>query len=77
MFQHPDASSVWETVNISHEGVIEVVLMVETRILLNPDNPDFEEAKFKSLTEAIAAFIGASAHFDRATIHPIPREPNA
>jgi hypothetical protein len=77
MFQHPDAATVWETVNVARGGALEVVLMVETTLTLNPDNPGFDAARYNSLTTAIAEFIGASAHFDCAVIHPIPRNPNA
>ena len=71
MFEHPEAATVWETLKVEKGGDLELVLMIETKIILNQENPEFDADRYNSLTGAVAQYIGQSKHFDRAEIHPI------
>jgi hypothetical protein len=71
MFEHPHASRVWVSVNVSAAGELEVVLMIETKIPLDPTNLGFDDESYNSLTAAIAAFVATSEHFDKAVIVPV------
>ena len=70
MFEHTYASRVWVAVNVSTSGELQVVLMIETKIPLDPHNSRFDDESYNSLTAATAAYIASSEHFDRAMIVP-------
>lgn len=70
MFDHANASRVWVGVNVSASGELEVVLMIETKLPLDPYNSGFDDESYGSLTAAAAAFVASSEHFDRAMIVP-------
>ena len=70
MFEHANASRCWVTNNVSTSGNLEVVLMVETTIALDPSDPEFNDDHYTSLTSSIAAYIASSEHFDRAALLP-------
>ena len=70
MFEHTNASRVLVGVNVSVSGELEVVLMIETKLPLDPHNSDFDDESYSSLTAAAAAYVASSEHFDRAMIVP-------
>lgn len=77
MFDHTNASRVWVGVNVSASGELEVVLMIETKLPLDPYNPDFDDESYSSLTAAAAAYLASSEHFDRAMIVPFSEPSDA
>jgi hypothetical protein len=70
VFKHIHASQNWVTINVSASGALEVVLVVETEIALDPSDVNFNDDNYNSLAASIAAYISSSEHFDRATIVP-------
>ena len=70
MFEHPAALRTWVSVNVSSGGELEVVLMVETALPLDPQDPHFNDEDYNSLTSALSAYTAASEHFDRAVVLP-------
>ena len=50
---------------------MQTVLVVETDLILNPDDPHYDAAAVDGLTDAIAAYITNHAHVDSADIIPM------
>ena len=70
MFEHTNASRVWVGVNVSVSCELEVALMIETKLPLDPYDSDFDDESYSSLTAAAAAYLASSEHFDRAMVVP-------
>ena len=70
MFLHTYASKVSVAVHVSASGELEVILMIETKLPLNPQDSRFDDESYNSLTAAAAAYVASSEQFDRAIIVP-------
>jgi hypothetical protein len=47
------------------------VLVVETDLVLNAQDPDFEAEAVRSLATAVQEYLAANEHIDSADIEPI------
>jgi hypothetical protein len=54
MFEHPDASASWISIEIVEE--VERVLMVETTLVLWPNSREYDESRVTSLITSAHAF---------------------
>jgi hypothetical protein len=71
LIKHPHAKSSWIMVRILRDRDMETVLVVETDLILKPDNPQYDAAAVDGLTDAVAAYVTNHAHFDSADIIPM------
>jgi hypothetical protein len=63
------AKSSWITVRIFWDRHMQTVLVVETDLILTPDDPQYAAAAVDGLTDAVAA--AAHDHLDSADIIPL------
>lgn len=72
LIRHPHIKSSWRTVRLDMPGDrLETVLVVETDLILNPDNPDHDGVAFGSMATAIREYLERNDNVDRATVYPI------
>lgn len=50
---------------------MQTILVVETDLILNPDDPQYDAAAVDGLTDAVAAYITNHGHVDSADIIPL------
>lgn len=55
----------WTTLEIDRAGNIERVLIVSTKVILNPDDEDFDSEKLDRMVDEVKAGLGSC---DRAQI---------
>ena len=77
MFLHTYAAKISVAVNVSASGELEVVLMIETKIPLDPQDSRFDDESYNSLTAAAAAYVASSEQFNRAIIVPFKESSDA
>jgi hypothetical protein len=70
LIEHKHAISSWLTVRLTHD-TMKTVLMVETDLGLNTQDPDFDGDAVNSLLTMVQEYLGANGHIDCADIEPI------
>jgi hypothetical protein len=63
----PNVESVWTTLEGDAERIYTVVV-VETYLALDPQDPSYDEAQVTRLVDAIAAHLAANPHLDRMRV---------
>jgi hypothetical protein len=70
LFEHRHAISSWLTVRLTHD-TMKTVLVVETDLMLNVQDPDFDGDDVNSLLTKVQEYLRANRHIDCADIEPI------
>lgn len=69
--EHPNAKSMWTTIEVDKDGV-ETVLVVETDLELNASGPAFDVAKVDALIDAaMKSFAVSGGTIDRVRLVPM------
>jgi hypothetical protein len=55
----------WTTLEVAKDGSVETVLIVSTKVILNPDNEDYDSAKLDRMVDEVKSNLGSC---DRAHI---------
>jgi hypothetical protein len=71
LIDHPHAKSSWIIVRILRDRDMQTILVVETDLILNPDDPQYDAPAVDGLTDAVAAYITNHGHVDSADIIPL------
>lgn len=73
MVAHPNAKTIWTTIEIEYEsGQPRTVMIVETDLTLNASHPDFDGAAVDSLIEASGNHFDFNQRFvDRITLKSV------
>ena len=75
LVKHPHVKSSWRTVRLEMpDGILETVLVIETDLVLNTDDPQHDAAAFNSMVQAVRDYMAAHDSVDRATIYPLASE---
>jgi hypothetical protein len=70
LFEHKHAISSWLTVRLTHD-TMKTVLVVETDLMLNAQDPDFDGGAVNSLLTRVQEYLRANRHIDCADIEPL------
>ena len=70
LVDHPNARTCCTKVRLDL-STLETVYMVETDLALLPDDPAYDHEAFSGFMEAIRAYLGDHANYDRAEVIPI------
>ena len=70
LFEHKHAISSWLTVRLTRDA-LKSVLVVETDLVLNAQDPDFDSDAVGSLFAKVQEYLAANIHIDSADIEPI------
>jgi hypothetical protein len=71
LIDYSHAKSSWIVVRILRDRDMQTVVVLETDLILNPDDPRYDAAAVDGLTDAIAAYITNYEHVDCADIIPM------
>jgi hypothetical protein len=66
LIDHPHAKSSRIVVRILRDLDMQTVVVVETDLILNPDDPHYDAAAVDGLTDAVAAYITNHQNIDSA-----------
>jgi hypothetical protein len=70
LVDHKHAISSWLTVRLTRD-TMKTVLVVETDLMLNAQDPDFDGDAVNSLLTKVQEYLGTNRHIDCADIEPI------
>ena len=70
LVEHRHAISSWLTVHLTRD-TMETVLVVETDLVLNAQDNDFDSDAVSSLLAKVQEYLAANQHIDSADIEPI------
>ncbi len=70
LINHKHAIASWLTMRLTRD-TMHTVLVVETDLVLNAQDPDFEAEAVRSLATAVQEYLAANEHIDSADIEPI------
>jgi hypothetical protein len=69
LIEHPHAISSWLAVRLTRDAMM-TVLVVETDLVLNAQDPDFDSVAVNSLVAKVQEYLAAHDHIDSADIEP-------
>lgn len=69
----PHAVHTRETIRLARDGTMKTVLLVQTDLALNPDDPEHYRDAFANLTGRIRDYMKAHPHIDSADLERIVR----
>jgi hypothetical protein len=70
LLDHPQVKRSWITMRIYRHEDMQTVLVVETELVLNPDDPRYDGEAVSSLAEAVEAYIACHPHIDSVDVIP-------
>jgi hypothetical protein len=70
LVEHKHAISSWLTVRLTRDSM-KTVLVVETDLVLNAQDHDFDSDAVSSLLAKVQEYLMANQHIDSADIEPI------
>ena len=70
LIEHKHAISSWLTVRLTRD-TMETVLVVETDLVLNAQDPDFDRDAVSGLLAKVQEYLGANRHIAGADVEPI------
>ena len=68
IIKHDNAISSWITLCIDRNGVTTTILMIETDLSLNAEDPNYQKDNVDSLVAAAVAYVGEHRHIDSIEI---------
>ena len=68
IIKHDNAISSWITLCIDRNGVTTTILMIETDLSLNAEDPNYQKDNVDSLVAAAVAYVGEYPHIDNIEI---------
>jgi len=71
IIKHDNAISSWITLCIDRDGVTTTVLMIETDLSLNAEDPNYRKDAVDSLAAAAVAYVGDHPHIDAIEIEQL------
>ena len=57
VIKHDHAVSAWIRLRVARDGTTTTILMIETDLSLNAEDPDYRKAAVKSLIKAVVAYV--------------------
>jgi hypothetical protein len=69
LIEDPHAISSWLKVRLTRDGMM-TVLVVETNLVLNAQDPDFDTVAVNSLFAKVQEYLATHEHIDSADIEP-------
>jgi hypothetical protein len=73
MFEHPNAKTVWATIEGDDAGVLQTVMVVETDLQTHIRGEGYDAAKIDSLIGAAQEYMAGNPYIKRMRITPIRR----
>ena len=70
LVEHKHAISSWLTVRLTRDSM-KTVLVVQTDLVLNAQDHDFDRDAVSSLLAKVQGYLAANQHIDSADIEPI------
>ena len=70
LVEHKHAISSWLMVRLTRD-TMETVLKIETDLVLNAHDPDFDGDAVRGLLARVQEYLGANRHIASANIEPI------
>ena len=71
IIKHDNAISSWITLCIDRNGVTTTILMIETDLSLNAEDPNYQKDNVDSLVAAAVAYVGEHRHIDSIEIEQL------
>ena len=71
IIKHDNAISSWITLCIDRNGVTTTILMIETDLSLNAEDPNYQKDNVDSLVAAAVAYVGEHPHIDNIEIEQL------
>ena len=71
IIKHDNAISSWITLCIDRNGVTTTILMIETDLSLNAEDPNYQKDNVDSLVAAAVAYVGEHQHIDSIEIEQL------
>jgi len=68
IIRHDNAISSWITLCVDRNGVTTTILMIETDLSLNAEDPNYQKDNVDSLVAAAVAYVGEHRHIDSIEI---------
>jgi len=68
IIKHDNAISSWITLRVGRKGVTTTILMIETDLSLNAEDPNYQKDNVDSLVAAAVAYVGEHRHIDSIEI---------
>ena len=73
MFEHPNAKTVWVTIEGDDTGLLQTVMVVETDLQTHIKGQGYDPVKIQSLIEAAQEYMVENPYIKRMRITPIRR----
>jgi hypothetical protein len=70
LLDHPHIKSCWITMRIYRHDDMQTVLVVETELVLNPEDPRYDGEAVSSLAEAVEAYMASHPYIDSVDVIP-------
>ena len=71
IIKHDNAISSWITLRVGRKGVTTTILMIETDLSLNAEDPNYQKDNVDSLVAAAVAYVGEHPHIDNIEIEQL------
>ncbi len=71
IIKHDNAISSWITLCVDRNGVTTTILMIETDLSLNAEDPNHQKDAVDSLIAAAVAYVGEHRHIDSIEIEQL------
>ena len=68
IIRHDNAISSWITLCVDRDGATTTILMIETDLSLNAEDPNYQKDNVDSLVAAAVAYVGEHRHIDSIEI---------
>jgi hypothetical protein len=68
IIRHDNAISSWITLCVDRDGATTTILMIETDLSLNAEDPNYQKDNVDSLVAAAVAYVGEHPHIDNIEI---------
>ena len=71
IIKHDNAISSWITLCVDRNRVTTTILMIETDLSLNAEDPNYQKDNVDSLVAAAVAYVGEHPHIDNIEIEQL------
>ncbi len=71
IIRHDNAISSWITLCVDRDGATTTILMIETDLSLNTEDPNYQKDNVDSLVAAAVAYVGEHQHIDSIEIEQL------
>ncbi len=71
IIKHDNAISSWITLCVDRDGLTTTVLMIQTDLSLNAEDPNYQKDAVDSLIAAAVEFVGKDSHIDTIEIEQL------